>query len=194
VDGHRTGAGHEDGDATGPHPAAAWSGVAKSEERANGCATNAEGVAAEGDVAAAIGPAVGRDDVSGRSDGDAGTREDESARRDTDLSSPVAAPSRTDAASAESHVTGTLAHVTRTLAMCLLRVAMWLPPAPLATPFGKMMTHSLPMAIPPRLTGIRPSDPVTSAASYVEAVGREVSRPRVQRPRSRPMATPPRRA
>jgi hypothetical protein len=152
VDGHRTGAGHEDGDATGPHPAAAWSGVAKGEERANRWATNAEGVAGEGDMAEAIGSAVGRDGVSGRCDGDAGAREDESARRDGDLSSPVAAPSRTDAASAESHVT-------RTLAIWLPRVAMWLPPVSLATPFGKMMTRSLPMAIPPRLTGIRPSDP-----------------------------------
>jgi hypothetical protein len=43
--------------------------------------------------------------------------------------------------------------------MRLLRVAMWLPPVSLATPFGKMVTRSLPMAIPPRLTGTRPSDP-----------------------------------
>jgi hypothetical protein len=152
ADGHRTGAGHEDGDATRPHPAAAWSGVAKGEERANRCATNAEGVGREGDMAAAIGPAVGHDGVSGRSDGDAGTREDESARRDGDPSSPVAAPSRADAVSAESHVT-------RTLTTWLLRVAMWLPPVSLATPFGKMVTRSLPMAISPRLTGIHPSDP-----------------------------------
>ena len=151
MDGHRTGAGHEDGHATRPHPAAAWSGVAKGEECANGCATNAEGIGGEGDVAAAIGPAVGRDGVSGRCDGDAGAREDESARRDGDLSSAVAAPSRTDAASAELHVT-------RTLATWLLRVAMWLPPVSLTTPFGKMVTRSLPMAIPPRLTAIRPSD------------------------------------
>jgi hypothetical protein len=109
------------------------------------------GVVGEGDMAAPIGPAVRRDGVSGRCDGDAGAREDESARRDGDLSSPVAAASRTDAASAESHVT-------RTLAMWLPRVGMWLPPVSLATPFGKMVTRSLPMAIAPRLTGIRPSD------------------------------------
>ena len=125
--------------------------MAKGEERANRSATNAEGVAGEGDMAEAIGPAVGRDGVAGRCDGDAGAREDESARRDGDLSSPVAASSRTDAVSAESYVT-------RTLAMWLPRVAMWLPPVPLATPFDKMVTRSLPMAIPPRLTGIRPSD------------------------------------
>jgi hypothetical protein len=125
--------------------------MAKGEERANRCARNAEGVAGEGDMAEAIGPAAGRAGVAGRCDGDAGAREDGSARRDGDLSSPAAASSRTDAASAESHVT-------RTLAMWLLRVAMWLPPVSLATPFGKMVTRSLPMAIPPRLTGSCPSD------------------------------------
>jgi hypothetical protein len=125
--------------------------VPKGEERANRCATNAEGVAGEGDVAAAIGPAVGRDGVSGRCDGDAGAREDGSARRDGDPSNPVAAPSRTDAVSARSHVT-------RTLATWLLRVAMWRSPVSLTTLFGKRVTRSLPMAIPPRLTAIRPSD------------------------------------
>jgi hypothetical protein len=47
----------------------------------------------------------------------------------------------------------------RTLAMWLARVAMRLPPVSLPTPFGKMLTRSLPIAIAPRLTGIRPNDP-----------------------------------
>jgi hypothetical protein len=151
VDGHRAGAGHEDGDATGPHPAAAWSGVAKGEERANRCATNAKGVAGEGDMAEAIGAAAGHDGDCGRCDGDAGARDDASARRDGDPSSPIAPRP-------EPMRSRPYRNVTRTLPTWLPRVAMWLPPVSLATPFGKMVTHSRPMAIPPRLAGIRPSD------------------------------------